>query len=244
MPDDFFQNICWQRLLDGRMLHLWHMYHTIWKWEVRFWQIYHMEKKFDSNSPEVCSGPERSSWLTQIAKFMGPTWGPPGSCRPQMGPMLVPWTLLSGNTSAIVEEWLDADRVISHWPGPMMIQSTNSSVFQVRPVLTLLTDIIPNLIYIPVENWHHQNIMSYQMHCWSRPVDEIRLSTTPDCHVIWLIAFISRPALWILWAMNYPGRVAHLVGTWTNLKFLAHLLTKISVGISKVMLNDITDSFW
>ena len=23
---------------------------------------------------------------TQIAKFMGPTWGPSGSCRPQMGP--------------------------------------------------------------------------------------------------------------------------------------------------------------
>ena len=33
---------------------------------------------------------------TQITKFMGPTWGPPGSCRPQMGPMLVPWTLLPG----------------------------------------------------------------------------------------------------------------------------------------------------
>ena len=27
---------------------------------------------------------------------MGPTWGPPGSCRPQMGPMLAPWTLLLG----------------------------------------------------------------------------------------------------------------------------------------------------
>ena len=27
---------------------------------------------------------------TQIAKFMGPTWGPPGSCRPQMGPMNIP----------------------------------------------------------------------------------------------------------------------------------------------------------
>ena len=27
---------------------------------------------------------------------MGPTWGPPGSCRPQMGPMLAPRTLLSG----------------------------------------------------------------------------------------------------------------------------------------------------
>ena len=27
---------------------------------------------------------------------MGTTWGPPGSCRPQMGPMLAPWTLISG----------------------------------------------------------------------------------------------------------------------------------------------------
>ena len=34
---------------------------------------------------------------TQITKFMGQTWGPPGSYRPQMGPMLAPWTLISGN---------------------------------------------------------------------------------------------------------------------------------------------------
>ena len=27
---------------------------------------------------------------------MGPTWGPPGSSQPQMGPMLAPWTLLLG----------------------------------------------------------------------------------------------------------------------------------------------------
>ena len=32
---------------------------------------------------------------SQIAKFMGPTWGPPGSCCPQVGSMLAPWTLLS-----------------------------------------------------------------------------------------------------------------------------------------------------
>ena len=37
----------------------------------------------------------RNVTATQIAKFMGPTWGPPGSCRPQMSPMLAPWTLLS-----------------------------------------------------------------------------------------------------------------------------------------------------
>ena len=34
--------------------------------------------------------------VTKIASFMVPTWGPPGSCRPQMGPMLAPWTMLSG----------------------------------------------------------------------------------------------------------------------------------------------------
>ena len=28
---------------------------------------------------------------------MGPPWGPPGSCRPQMGPMLAPWNLQSGS---------------------------------------------------------------------------------------------------------------------------------------------------
>ena len=33
-------------------------------------------------------------WVTpQITRFIGPTWGSSG---PQMGPMLAPWTLLSG----------------------------------------------------------------------------------------------------------------------------------------------------
>ena len=34
--------------------------------------------------------------VTQITRFMGPTWGPPWSCPPQMGPTLAPWSLLSG----------------------------------------------------------------------------------------------------------------------------------------------------
>ena len=32
----------------------------------------------------------------QIVRFMWPTWGPPGSCRLQVGPMLATWNLLSG----------------------------------------------------------------------------------------------------------------------------------------------------
>ena len=37
-----------------------------------------------------------SVYVSQIANSMGPTRGPHRSCRPQMGPMLAPWTLLSG----------------------------------------------------------------------------------------------------------------------------------------------------
>ena len=39
---------------------------------------------------------------TQITRFMGPTCGPPGSCRPQIGPMLAALTLLSGYLSFII----------------------------------------------------------------------------------------------------------------------------------------------
>ena len=37
------------------------------------------------------------SGMTPIARFMGPTWGPSGTDRTQMSPLLAPWTLPSGN---------------------------------------------------------------------------------------------------------------------------------------------------
>ena len=40
---------------------------------------------------------------SQIARFVWPTWGPPWACRPQVGPMLAPWTLLSGLVLVILE---------------------------------------------------------------------------------------------------------------------------------------------
>ena len=69
------------------------------------------------------------SQASQIAKFMGPTWGPPGSCRPQMGPMLAPWTLLSGVVSrychhppTVAAFWIPAD------PGSVTIQEDPSEI--------------------------------------------------------------------------------------------------------------------
>ena len=38
----------------------------------------------------------RSHLPPQLARFMGPTWGPSGAERTQVGPMLAPWTMLSG----------------------------------------------------------------------------------------------------------------------------------------------------
>ena len=59
-----------------------------------------------SNAESISMSLHQHGELTsQISKFMGPTWGPPGSCRPQMGPMLARWTWLSGIVYNIVWYW-------------------------------------------------------------------------------------------------------------------------------------------
>ena len=64
---------------------------------------------------------------SQIAKFMGPTWGPPGSCRPQMGPMLAPCTLLSGLCKCMMTRSLWMGR-----SGDITYQEYISSAFGVK----------------------------------------------------------------------------------------------------------------
>ena len=46
--------------------------------------------------------------VSQIARFVGPTWGPSGADRTQVGPMLAPWTLLSGVHTKI--GWTEEER--------------------------------------------------------------------------------------------------------------------------------------
>ena len=53
------------------------------------------------HSAFICSGGLGHHWAywqltTMIVRFMGPTWGPPGAERTQVGPMLAPRTFLSG----------------------------------------------------------------------------------------------------------------------------------------------------
>ena len=59
----------------------------MWLSEYRIWVKVALQLKGSNGDPEYL--------VPQIAEFMGPTLDPPGSCRPQMGPVLTPWTLLS-----------------------------------------------------------------------------------------------------------------------------------------------------
>ena len=64
---------------------------------------------------------------TQIAKFLGPTWGPPGSCLPQMGPMLAPRTLLSGELPGGLLSWIQSEGMATSTPGGLFPLVQNHS---------------------------------------------------------------------------------------------------------------------
>ena len=65
------------------------------------------------------------------SKVHGPTWGPSGAGRTQVGPMLAPWTLLSGELQvqiAIWHWWSHAGVVTSQINGMPAVCSTACSV--------------------------------------------------------------------------------------------------------------------
>ena len=83
---------------------------------------------------------------TKIAKFMWPKWGPRGSCRPLVGPMLVPWTLLSGyatylnsvvvNTTQCIQYHYRTAHNYSHDTGNGQQTSTSTLTVMSSPALT------------------------------------------------------------------------------------------------------------
>ena len=90
---------------------------------------------------------------------MGPIWGPPGSCRPQMGPMLAPWTLLWGKVSKL--HVVTSVRGIHGVTGGCLSQRASNAestslscrqhVFAIFPDDGLLNHVIPAS---PLNNWH------------------------------------------------------------------------------------------
>ena len=91
----------------------------------------------------------RSSKPTLIARFMGPTWGPPGADRTQVGLMLAPWSLLSG-------QWLTKSVVLCYMPTNDLIVNFQMLsvylVFQYHVLILTASFCVSNskLLYIEV----------------------------------------------------------------------------------------------
>ena len=73
---------------------------------------------------------------TLIARFMGPTWGPSGADRTQVGPMLAPWTLLSG----------------------YLFKTPHTSTVRVRYVLLVLLCFVLSLLFLLSKTPHTSTV--------------------------------------------------------------------------------------
>ena len=62
-----------------------------WYWDECTWK-FEIRKLIAKRQSHIATTLQASL----IARFMGPKWGPYGADRTQVGPMLAPWTLLSG----------------------------------------------------------------------------------------------------------------------------------------------------
>ena len=88
---------------------LWFIFTKV-AWLDWYWDNYvkpegpgHTQSVLQCNTWQQRANLAHNCWciLTLIARFMGPTWGPSGADRTQVGPTLAPWTLL-------YEQWYTA----------------------------------------------------------------------------------------------------------------------------------------
>ena len=88
---------------------------------------------------------------TLIARFMGPTWGPSGADRTQMGPMLAPWTLLSGDIS-IIKIKQSRDNLMFIMGNPKLVRW---DLYIETDLRVMLQDHWASRAQTPTLQWHH-----------------------------------------------------------------------------------------
>ena len=76
---------------------------------------------------------------------MGPSRGPPGCRRPQMGLMMAPWTLLSGTVTTLLRHWRYSSLAQSHWNFliELVYTSPDLTVYDLFLLLTLQVPALP-----------------------------------------------------------------------------------------------------
>ena len=79
-------------------------YHPLWRHCNYYWHLTQWSPLTVLTTQRACNKRHWHDCALQkqslIASFMGPTWGPPGANRTQVGPMSASWTLLYGMPSS------------------------------------------------------------------------------------------------------------------------------------------------
>ena len=119
---------------------------------------------------------------TQIAKFTGPI----GSCRPQMGPMLAPWTLLSGQRTAVSQyQYWDIwqrfctkssilTELLTHWPladVEIILQVYFKKLISWIEIMSTSCAIGLRLVsstWVQEMVWCRQTLIHFLNQCWQR----------------------------------------------------------------------------
>ena len=119
--------------------------------------------------------------------LMGPTWGPSGADRTQMGPILAPWILLSGTSPWIIKsrDYGYGMTVQMKITPPM---SSCSTVF----ILNLI-DINPAIVVITIWPVCLFGDVHKSVDGWSRRVDRWPSTAAPSVHVSQVSNLRSNP---------------------------------------------------
>ena len=108
---------------------------------------------------------------------MGPTWGPPGSCRPKMGPMLAPWALLSWRNSDGYSSCqtfrADSRFVPSQWEMALLCNDVSN----------WLGGSLESTLNITNFNWHFTETLAYEIIG--------AMFNVTKCHHMWITKYLE-----------------------------------------------------
>ena len=97
-----------------------------------------------------------------IARFMGPTWGPSEADRTQVGPMLAPWILLSGqwykHIKHILNNMINQNTFWKNYPVVWTLKTLKHQVNKLSVVISYpshVTTLTPRMM----ARWWHKDIL-------------------------------------------------------------------------------------
>ena len=154
---------------------------------------------------------------------MGPTWGPPVTCRPQMGPILVQWTLLSGSLHQMDIQ----PQMSKHWKPGIVVRSTlrywwHSKVPQRQTAVSLVTTNLSSSYQCSVQRQ------------FLRPLTYLPTSTRTSIYLVWInITYIE-----------VYHQIVHLHVYWSHWRDedVLRICCNIFVGFAPVLFSGILKS--